>query len=188
MRNPIHRFGLIAGMAVLAAACGDSNSDPVNSANENGALASSADKFWESGATVAWNRTARELLVARAVGAPHLQVRILAYLSLAQYNAAVAAEDTKSEGAHASPAAAVGGASVAVLKSFFPLDGALLEGRLSGATDFIVVAGRADQGRSLRGIGGPSRRRPRRSRTPLPTTSTSRFPLRLPVDWTQATG
>jgi len=131
MRNPIHRFGLIAGMAVLAAACGDSNSDPVNSANENGALASSADKFWESGATVAWNRTARELLVARAVGAPHLQVRILAYLSLAQYNAAVAAEDTKSEGAHASPAAAVGGASVAVLKSFFPLDGALLEGRLT---------------------------------------------------------
>jgi len=126
----MHRFGLIAGIAVWTAACGESTSGPATSVNENGALASPAEKFWEAGATVAWNRTARELLVARAVGAPHLQVRILAYLSLAQYNAAVTAEDTKSGSTNASPAAAVGGASVIVLTSFFPLDAALLEARL----------------------------------------------------------
>ncbi len=49
-----------------------------------------------------------------------VQLRILAYPTLAQYNAVVTAEDTKNGGTHASPAAAVGGASVVVLKSFFP--------------------------------------------------------------------
>ena len=80
-------------------------------------------KFWEAGATVAWNKTARDLIAVRAAPGPTVQLRILAYLTLAQYNAAVTAEDTKDGGTHASPAAAVGGASVVVLKSFFPLDG-----------------------------------------------------------------
>ena len=60
-----------------------------------------------------------------------MQLRILAYLTLAQYNAVVAAEDTKEGGKNASPAAAVGGASVVVLKSFFPLDEALIDAKLA---------------------------------------------------------
>ena len=80
-----------------------------------------------AGPTLAWNQTARDLIAARAIGSPGTQVRILTYLSVAQYNAIVAAE---AAGGKASPAAAAAGASLVVLKSFFPLDTALLEEKL----------------------------------------------------------
>lgn len=131
MGHRITRLGLVAGIAALIAACAETNTGPTNATGEVSAVANATVKFWESGATVGWNRTARELLVARGVGAPHVQARILTYLALAQYNAAVTAEDAKVGGTHASPAAAVGGASVVLLQSFFPLDEALLEARLA---------------------------------------------------------
>ena len=87
----------------------------------------SAVKFWEAGSSVAWNKTARDLIAARGGGSPLTQTRILTYLSVAQYNAIIAAEDAKDRGDHPSPAAAAAGASLVVLKSFFPLDGALLD-------------------------------------------------------------
>ena len=87
----------------------------------------SAVKFWEAGSSVAWNKTARDLIAARGGGTPLTQTRILTYLSVAQYNAIIAAEDAKDGGDHPSPAAAAAGASVVILKSFFPLDGALLD-------------------------------------------------------------
>jgi membrane-associated phospholipid phosphatase len=80
---------------------------------------------------VRWNQTARDLIATRAVASPVAQVRILTYLSVAQYNAIVAAEGEKDRGSHASSAAAAGGASVAVLTSFFPGDGAALETALA---------------------------------------------------------
>ena len=82
---------------------------------------------------MAWNQTARQLIAARPATStgPTVQLRILTYLTLAQYNAVVTAEDTKDRGKHASPAAAVGGASVVVLKSFFPLDANLIDAKLA---------------------------------------------------------
>lgn len=56
--------------------------------------------------------------------------RILTYLSIAQYRAALAAEAQTDGRKHPSVSAAVGGASVAVLNSFFPLDVATSEGQL----------------------------------------------------------
>jgi membrane-associated phospholipid phosphatase len=56
--------------------------------------------------------------------------RILTYLSLAQYRAVLAAENAEQGSTHPSRSAAVGGASVAVLSRFFPLDSATLEGQL----------------------------------------------------------
>jgi membrane-associated phospholipid phosphatase len=91
----------------------------------------SAVKFWEAGSSVAWNKTARDLIAARGGGTPVTQTRVLAYLSVAQYNAVIAAEDAKDGGDHPSPAAAAAGASLVVLKSFFPLDGALLDQTLA---------------------------------------------------------
>ncbi len=81
----------------------------------------------ESGSSVAWNATARGLIAARSIAAPHVQLRILTYLSIAQYNAIVAAEDAKARGRHASPRAAAAAASVVVLSHFFPLDASTLE-------------------------------------------------------------
>ena len=80
-----------------------------------------------SGPSVSWNQTARELIASRAVASPTTQIRILTYLSVAQYNAIVAAENAAG---NASPAAAAAGASLAVLEFFFPLDSTRLEDKL----------------------------------------------------------
>src|SRR5688500_2753458 len=120
------RWFACAALAMAATACGDQSVAPT--AVPGPAL--SATKFWEVGSSVAWNATARGLVVSRAVGSPAVQGRIFAYLSVAQYNAIVAAEGPKDRGDHASPAAAAAGASVVVLKSFFPLDADLLDATL----------------------------------------------------------
>ena len=109
---------LAAALALSLGACGDTPSEVPVPDRELLAVA---------GPTLAWNQTARDLIAARAIGSPGTQVRILTYLSVAQYNAIVAAEEA---GGKASPAAAAAGASLVVLKSFFPLDTALLEEKL----------------------------------------------------------
>ena len=109
---------LAAALALSLGACGDT---PIEVPVPDRELLAVA------GPTLAWNQTARDLIAARAIGSPGTQVRILTYLSVAQYNAIVAAEEA---GGKASPAAAAAGASLVVLKSFFPLDTALLEEKL----------------------------------------------------------
>ena len=123
---PAARSILVMTAALAFAAC----TEPATSPAVTATPALSAVKFWEAGSSVAWNQTARDLIAARNVAAVATQARILAYLSVAQYNAIVAAEDAKDGGQHASPAAAAAGASLVVLKSFFPLDATLLDGRL----------------------------------------------------------
>jgi membrane-associated phospholipid phosphatase len=120
MFDPTHALPRVAAIALALSlgACGDSTTAPVP---EVELLAS-------AGPTLAWNQTARELVASRApVGGPTTQVRILTYLSVAQYNAIVGAEDASG---NPSPAAAAAGASLVVLKFFFPLDSALLDDKL----------------------------------------------------------
>ncbi len=132
MRHYMHQLGIVAGMLALATACSDTSTSPAADPVENAEASSSIGKARDAGATVAWNQTARDLIVARAVGAPHVQSRILTYLSLAQYNAVVKAENTWfHRGGNASPSVAVGGASVVVLTSFFPLDAALIDAQFA---------------------------------------------------------
>ena len=76
----------------------------------------SAVKFWEAGATVAWNERANDLAALRVIDG----LRLFAYLGMAQFRAAEAARAMP--GPHPPISAAIGGASVAVLRSFFPLD------------------------------------------------------------------
>src|SRR5688500_7806510 len=117
---------LLAAAALAAAACTEPTTSPAPADQQS----LSAVKFWDVGSSVAWNKTARDLIASRAVGTPAGQARVLTYLSVAQYNAVVAAEDAKDGGDHASPAAAAAGASLVVLKSFFPLDAAMLDAKL----------------------------------------------------------
>ena len=114
-------------LAIAIAAC----SEPTASSVIPTRPQLSAVKFWEAGSSVAWNKTARDLIAARGGGTPLTQTRILTYLSVAQYNAIIAAEDAKDRGDHPSPAAAAAGASLVVLKSFFPLDVASLDQTLA---------------------------------------------------------
>jgi membrane-associated phospholipid phosphatase len=117
---------LFAAIAVLACADGPSRVLQPRVPNLD------ALKFWEATASTRWNQRATALLVQRppASNAQAAASRILTYLSLAQYRAVLAAENGKEESTHPSVPAAVGGASVAVLSVFFPLDVATLEAQL----------------------------------------------------------
>ncbi len=131
---PYHmqRLTLMAGAVLLASACGDTTTAPEGTEPSLSESELSATRYMQVGSSVAWNKTARQLIVDRGVAAtgPTQQLRILAYLSLAQYNAVVTAEATRHRATQASPAAAAAGASVVVLTSFFPADAAFLEATL----------------------------------------------------------
>jgi hypothetical protein len=90
----------------------------------------SAVKFWEAGATVHWNAIAREETRSGPLNV-FTGARMLAYLSLAQYTAALEAK--AAHGAdNPSLAAAVGAASAALLSAapFFPARAAFFETEL----------------------------------------------------------
>jgi len=123
----VARLALAATTLFAVSACSESATSPAPS----GSPSASAVKFWEAGSSVAWNNTARGLIASRAVTVVGTQSRILTYLSVAQYNAIVAAEQAKDGGDHASPAAAAAGASLVVLKFFFPSDVTMLDGQLA---------------------------------------------------------
>ena len=84
--------------------------------------------------SVRWNQRAVTLVIARqpASNGQAAVSRILTYLSVAQYRAATAARAASGTARPPSISAAVGGASAAVLNSFFPLDIASIEAQLNG--------------------------------------------------------
>ena len=120
------RLAALASPLLLLAACSDQPTSPAANANTVAVSAArgGAPKFWETGATVAWNELADRLIARR----PTNVFRMDTYLALAQLRAAQAAE--AGTGPHPPVSAAIGGASVAVLSTFFPLDIAELEAAL----------------------------------------------------------
>lgn len=118
---------LLITTLAAAAACGDSASQvvaPVDTTNDSVSVSTSAR----------WNQRAVALVVARqpASNGQAAVSRILTYLSLAQYRAVTAAQAAAGGSTKApSVSAAVGGASTAVLNSFFPLDVASTEAQLN---------------------------------------------------------
>jgi membrane-associated phospholipid phosphatase len=89
----------------------------------------SAAKFWEAGATVAWNALAVDLARATAIDVGRLHL----YLGLAQLRAAEAAQATA--GAHPPIAGAIGGASATVLTAFFSGSAAQIEAALDAEAE-----------------------------------------------------
>ena len=122
------RMLVLGPAALFAAACSVDRPTPTDATVASTAtVAFSAVKFWDAGAAVSWNQLATDL--AAAAPAPGINaIRLYTYLSLAQLRAAEAAR--AAPGPHPPIAAAIGGASVAVLSSFFPSNVALLEAAL----------------------------------------------------------
>ncbi len=120
------RIFRVAGAALALAGCADHPTEP-EAVSTPGPGAAAASK---AGSSVAWNGTARGLLTAQAAN-PFVQVRVLAYLSLAQYNAIVAAANSNTPGPDPSAAGAAAGASVVVLKDFFPAQAEALEDQIA---------------------------------------------------------
>ena len=110
---------------LLVTAC-DSTPTSITSAavlSPSSAAASSVP----STSTVRWNRKAIALFRARGGNAG----RVDAYVSLAQYRAALAANEAKQGRTQPSLAAAVAAASVVVLKQFYPLDATSIDALLA---------------------------------------------------------
>ena len=124
----LKRLLMLGPAALLAAACGIDRPHPTGvPAASTATVAFSAVKFWEAGATVNWNQLATDLAVAAP--APGINaIRLYTYLALAQLRAAEAAQ--AAPGPHPPVSAAIGGASVAVLSSFFPSSSTQLEAAL----------------------------------------------------------
>jgi membrane-associated phospholipid phosphatase len=120
-------------LAILAAAAVSACSDAPNAVERPRAPSFDAVKFWEVTASTRWNERAMALLTQRPpANGQAAASRILTYLSIAQYRAVLAADAGKDGSTHPSVSAAVGGASVAVLRNFFPLDVTALEAQLDG--------------------------------------------------------
>jgi membrane-associated phospholipid phosphatase len=131
-RSTTPPIGLLVLFATLAlSACVDSPTHP-NIAPPALTARFDAVKFWDATASTTWNRRAIALAGQRPPGNAQAAVsRILTYLSLAQYRAALAAEDGKIGSTHPSVPAAVGAASAAVLDAFFPLDVSAINAQLA---------------------------------------------------------
>ncbi len=108
---------------MLAAGCGDANTAPTTARIEQLEVSYSAVKFWEVGASAAWNQLATSLATRRGTD----QIRLYAYLSMAQFRAAEAAGRVHP---HSPTSSAIGAASAAVLNAFFPADVAEIEAAL----------------------------------------------------------
>jgi membrane-associated phospholipid phosphatase len=123
----------VAALALvfLIPACSDSNEPLAPRPPTPGTTLGSASavKFWESNAAVYWNQVAREMVVTNLTGAP-FAIRGYAAVSVAQYNAAVAAEKSKEGDVHPSVHAAIGAASASALSYLYPTQAATLEARL----------------------------------------------------------
>ena len=115
-----------AAVAMLAvSACADSATGPTSTSFE-ASPSPDAVQFNDALATVAWNAVARGL-TNKSPLSQQAGTRLFAYLSLAQYDAAIAAEKAKDNGDHPSPAAAVAGASAVVLAAQYPAEASALE-------------------------------------------------------------
>ena len=115
-------------VGLVASGCGDASRVAITQPLEPSAASADAVKFWEAGASVRWNALLRDLISAKTTK-PNQQatLRAFTYLSLAQYNAVVAAEDGKQGRVHPSARGAVAGASAVVLTYLFPSDVAVFE-------------------------------------------------------------
>jgi membrane-associated phospholipid phosphatase len=120
----MYRSGLSFVTLALVAACADHPTAPTDRLPTPGtSVEPNAVKFWNGLASVQWNQTATDLAALHPV---NIQ-RLYTYLSLAQLRAAEAASKITP---HPPISAAIGGASAAVLASFFPGEIAAIEAAL----------------------------------------------------------
>jgi len=102
---------------------------PLSAPDTRTLLRASAVKAWEANAAVYWNGVARDFVIANS-SPPPVALRGYAIVSVAQYNAAIAAENGKVRNVHPSIRAAIGAASVEALSYLYPAQAAALESLL----------------------------------------------------------
>jgi len=120
---------LMPWAAVIGAACSDK---PLSVEPTSLPTSAKVDavKFWESNAPVYWNGMARHLVGTYRFNALQA-IRGYSIVSVAQYNAAIAAEKASDRGTHPSVHAAISAASVVALSYLHPAEASALEAQLT---------------------------------------------------------
>jgi hypothetical protein len=135
----------VALWALALLACSDPATTPRPGLRADETRTPEASATGAGSATVRWNAIARAQTLTHIMS-QQAGVRSFAYLSLAQYNAAVAAQQAERDdgGERRSVPAAIAGASAAVLASFFPDQAAYFDAQAalgSGEADADFAAG-----------------------------------------------
>ena len=145
----MQRLTVTALVAVLSlAACTDPTRAPTAPAAD--ALASAAAERAPAAADRAtaaalWNARTWAAVGRREKRAAHFTIRAFALVSVAQYNAVIAAEDAKARGLHPSEAGAVAGAAAAVLAGLYPTELGFVTAELAkDATYFLRLPSERD--------------------------------------------
>ncbi len=148
-----HRAGMLAlaAGALLFAGCEEPQTAPAVSGAEQVDVTPLEHRAKDAGATASWNELATSLADRVAID----QGRLYAYLGMAQFRAAEAADDNDGRGRghgghrhghhgrgeHLPVSAAIGGASAAVLNAFFPANTAEIEAAMDAQEAAAAAAG-----------------------------------------------
>lgn len=120
----------VSCIAGLSAGCTETGDAPLGSQSSSASTThAQGERPWETNAAVYWNHVAREMVIAHNSPAP-VAIRGYATVAVAQYNAAVAAEQGNVGNVHPSVSAAIAAASVAALSYVYPGAAGTLEARL----------------------------------------------------------
>ena len=136
----------LAGVILGSIGCLDPITEAGSSPAAESALRADAAALGEATASVRWNAITRELIAAKPAATkpnPVAALRTFAYLSLAQYRAVTAAEDSPGRPPHASPQGAVAAASAAVLSALYPADAAFFASQLQSQENELGGSERA---------------------------------------------
>lgn len=122
-------LALVALLSAAVTACADPVEPPFVAASfvRHDETTRNADRVT---AAVEWNRLTRTI-ISRREPSPNWSARDFAMVSVAQYNAIIAAERAKSGGQHASIGGASAGAAAAVLGALFPMEQTVIAAQLA---------------------------------------------------------
>ena len=132
--RPIERIALVCALVALTAACDSDQRLAGPGASKRLLADASGVPFTEGLASPAWQETARTFIMqSKLSGNSVVSTRVYAYLSVAQYDAVVRAEDGLGSGGRSlleADRGAVAGASATVLTYFDPADAQLFENQV----------------------------------------------------------
>ena len=141
----ISRAGAVVVAAVIAvsSACTGRITDSTPVTSTGPTLHMDAPVLGDSTASVRWSEITRDFISSKPAATkpnPVAALRAFAYLSLAQYRAVVAAEESRGHESHASAQGAAAAASAVALGALFPADVAFFESQLSAQEAEVTVS------------------------------------------------
>ena len=132
---------LVAAVIAVSTGCTDRLTDPTPAKGVASAHRVDVPALGDSTASVRWSAITRDFISSKPAATkptPVAGLRAFAYLSLAQYRAVIAADESRGHQSHASAQGAAAAASAVVLGALFPADAAFFESQLSAQEEGVA--------------------------------------------------